>query len=347
MGQEFVAAVVAGTLLGAASMAVGAEATLPLAYSVTELRFKPLDPGLPNTSTPAAIDAKGRAVINVYAGGSTAGEQCSMDGKCKPIGPAEQNNYWLAAAGKMLGGWVVSDGQGWAVRRGSDKLIERLWVGDLWGINASGTAVGSANSSAVVFDTELHILPDLSGGGGQTSVANGINKAGLVVGASTGPLRNYCAVAWENYALQVLQCAPAIYDSFAYAVNAKGVAVGESSYVEARRPHAVRYEKGVAIDLGTLGGTPSDSSAALAINTAGVIVGKSTDAPHGSASRATRFDKTGPVDLATLISEADRAMYVMQHATAINDAGQILVDATRTGEDLLLVLRLDPLPATR
>lgn len=347
MRQEFVGTIVAATLLAASSLAAGADAGLPTAYTVTELHFKPIDRNQPNEATPAAIDATGRAIINVYAGASTAGEQCTIDGKCRPIGPAGQNNYWLAAAGKMLGGSVTSEGQGWAVRRGSDKVIEKLWVGDLWGINASGTAVGSVDRSAVAFDTQLHVLPDLSGTGSQIAVANAINKAGLIVGASTTPVGSYCAVAWEGFALRVLHCGSGVHDSFAYAVNAKGVAVGQSSDVQARRPHAVRYENGAMVDLGTLGGTLSDSSAAFAINTAGVIVGKSTDAPHGGGTRATRFDKTGPVDLASMVPAADRAKYTMRLAVAINDAGQILIDASRPDQDESLVLRLDPVPAAR
>jgi len=344
MGQKSKAAT-AVALFAFSLTAIAASSATP-AYSVTELRFKPIDPSMPNEVTPAAIDAQGRAVINVYAA-STAGEQCSVVGRCKMIGPAGHRNNWLAAAGNVLGGQIVDEEQGWAARRSGTNEIEKLWVGEVRGVNASGAAAGTANNSAVVFDTTLHHLPDLSSGGGQSSQANAVNKTGMVVGGSTGPLGNYCAVAWEGFALRVLQCAPAVYDSNAYAVNAKGIAVGESSYVEVRRPHAVRYEKGAMIDLGTLGGTKSDSSSAFAINASGVVVGRSTDVTHGGGVRATRFDKTGPVDLATLIPEVDRAKYTMSYAVAINDAGQILVGATRTSDDRSVVLRLDPVTTSR
>jgi probable HAF family extracellular repeat protein len=97
-----------------------------------------------------------------------------------------------------------------------------------------------------------------------SSVADGINDSGQVVGTSIVGGRDY-AVEWSEGSLITLEDLPGSTGSGAASINDAGVAVGESS------DQAVEWSGGRVIDLGGLPGF--SLSEAVSINYAGQVVG--------------------------------------------------------------------------
>ena len=107
--------------------------------------------------------------------------------------------------------------------------------------------------------------------------------------------------------------------SYATAINDKGQVVGYSSPDINRAPadtHAFLYSDGKMIDLGTLGGRPSDSSEAYGINNSSQIIGYSITADY--QHHAFLYSSGKMTDLGAL----EESSY--SEATAINDKGQVV-----------------------
>jgi len=178
---------------------------------------------------------------------------------------------------------------------GGDRIILVGTIGSLHfpqtfatGVNASGQVVGwgeqdNEAQSPILWESGVvaALLPppaQISRWGRATA----INASGEIVGVvDVSPTAIHCfrrAVLWRDGQptdLGVLGAACAALEcsgSGAYAINARGQVVG-SSTTSAGETHAFLWEKGVMIDLGTLGGTRSE---AAAISESGRIVGSST-----------------------------------------------------------------------
>jgi uncharacterized membrane protein len=111
----------------------------------------------------------------------------------------------------------------------------------------------------------------------QHTAGNSINNAGVVAG-KTSPSNNplfYKATLWKDGAQKYLPPLQAGMAAEALQINDKDVVVGWSDLTidGAKRWHAVKWVNRKVKDLGTLPG--HGSSAALALNTDGVIVGYS------------------------------------------------------------------------
>jgi probable HAF family extracellular repeat protein len=115
--------------------------------------------------------------------------------------------------------------------------------------------------------------------------------------------------------------------SVAHDINNAGKVVGDS-YISTSSnvQHAVLWEKGKIIDLGTLDG--NEYSQALAINNAGKVVGKSYPSPPpfgwviSGNSYAVLWDNNSIKDLNNLIPP--KSGWILQYARSINDKGQIV-----------------------
>lgn len=113
-------------------------------------------------------------------------------------------------------------------------------------INAAGQIVGSSDVSperghphAVRWDEPSTIIDLGTLPGGARSVANAINRNGLVVGGSQfGPSADYRATAWTRTGIHDLGTLPGHVHSMAWAVNDHGVAVGESGGGDPATQHA-------------------------------------------------------------------------------------------------------------
>lgn len=341
------------SLCAAAVVSINAQAATH--YAVTELPQLSVGAQEYDDVSAAGFDSKGRAYINV--GGDrngvrrSFGERCSDLGGCKQLPPKDLDPSWRSVAGDRAGGLVIdADGFYWAARltRGSRlELLEPSAI--ITGITKSGLASGYKTDGAerpFFYDTELHLLPTLAEG--RPARANAINSKGYVVGSAEHPQRsNSCAVAWKKGVLTVLQCPPEGGSALALGVNSLGHAVGSSTEVKSSSPHAVRFEGTKVVDLGAVGDPRLNFSLAYAINDSQVAVGYGSTPTNGMANAIVFHPVEGAFELATLVPQADRDKYYFQYAKSINNAGQILVEATRLADHAHVVLRLDPLPADR
>jgi len=149
---------------------------------------------------------------------------------------------------------------------------------------------------------------DLGTLGGGSATALGISGA-LTVGTSTvapGDRRPFLSDATGMHELPV---PPGAHDGRALGVNASGIAVGDATLPDGA-VHALKYQGGVAIDLGAL--TGRRNSTAFAISDSGVIVGSADDS--GPSDRtAVMWVNGGVITLGP------------GTATAVNAAGDIAV----------------------
>ncbi|MDO8937736.1 MAG: hypothetical protein Q7U98_01095 [Methylicorpusculum sp.] len=148
--------------------------------------------------------------------------------------------------------------------------------------------------------------------GGNESVANAINNAGLVTGSISNLAANTStAVLWNGGDVTYLGTLGGT-GGFGYAINDAGVVVGSAFTANNTAYHATQWNGITATDLGTLGGT---NSQATAINNAGLVVGSSTT-DNNNYFHATLWNETTATDLGTLGGNYSQA-------TAINDAGLV------------------------
>ena len=161
-------------------------------------------------------------------------------------------------------------------------------------------------------------MHDLGTLGGLQSSAAAINASGQVVGYSDNnnpSSPEVHAFLYTGGSMHDLGTLGGTYSS-APGINNGGQVVG-FSLTSGNDFHAFLYANGSMNDLGTLGGTGSQ---AYAINTAGVIVGNAST----SSGATDAFVDSGGVmtDLNSLINP--NSGWVLQGATSINDAGQIV-----------------------
>ena len=160
--------------------------------------------------------------------------------------------------------------------------------------------------------TDLGDLP----GGGDFSLAFGINNAGQVVGYS-GAATSQSAFLWQNGVMTNLGYLTGGVGSDARGINDAGQVVGYSGSATGTR--AFMWQNGVMTNLGDLPGG-ADYSEALGINNAGQVVGTS-DAATGRS--AFLWQNGTMTDLSTVVGVAGTG-WSLRHATAINDVGQIV-----------------------
>lgn len=234
-----------------------------------------------------------------------------------------------------------------------------------YAINASGEVVGQSDTSG---DAHLHAflyngstMEDLGTLGGGNSAALGINASGEITGwaATTGNAATH-AFLYNGTTMIDLGTLDGGAGSQGNAINASGEVAGSSFITSGPGSaiiHAFLYNGSTMIDLGTLAG-PNGNSYANAINASGEVVGESTitgatppNDPLGGYD-AFLYDDGTLLDLNALISTAS-PLYgevVLNDATGINDAGQIVADGCYTSGALTgqcYAFLLDPeAPAT-
>jgi probable HAF family extracellular repeat protein len=233
------------------------------------------------------------------------------------------------------------------------------------GINDTGLAVvNQSGVGATVVDTAHRFsvdLPENLGGRVFNALANGINKAGAIVGQdfvsnsaefaqlwSGAPSSGYVEKNLEplgdafgiNQSGQIVGVAgghAALLNgksitnlgtlggsnSLALAINAAGRVAGWAD-TKSGDQHATLWNRGGTEDLGTLGGK---TSSALAINAQGDIVGTS-DHKGCCAPHAVLWpnDSNEMIDLNAEISAAESKEHTLTVAVGINDKGEIVVN---------------------
>jgi probable HAF family extracellular repeat protein len=216
-------------------------------------------------------------------------------------------------------------------------------------------ALGLSSSGTTCFpflwqNGVMHALPVL---GGNNGWAFKINIRGAAAGTaendtpdSTCPSGSpqkleFKPVVWNNGPPRELPTDPGDPDGSANAINDLGQAAGASGECAAFNPifltylqplHALFWEDGKAIDLGTLGGTglgltPFNGNQALDLNNRSQVVGSSDLQGDANFHAFLWTRETGMRDLGTVPGDANSI------AIGINDAGQVVgvsLDATLT-----------------
>jgi probable HAF family extracellular repeat protein len=175
---------------------------------------------------------------------------------------------------------------------------------------------------------------------GTYSMACGINSKGQVIGQS-----DYRAFIWQDGKITELPPLPDMETSVAKAINDSGLAVGESNdelhWEKKRASRACIWDqKRNVTALPILGGNWSE---AHAINNKGQIVGNSggiQDYPPESCGYAVIWQDGKITDLNKLIPP--NSGWILNEATGINDAGQIVGDGDYMGHTRAFLLT--PIP---
>jgi probable HAF family extracellular repeat protein len=159
-----------------------------------------------------------------------------------------------------------------------------------------------------------YTLTDLGTLGGNSSLALGLNDAGVIVGNSrtTTNARPLLAFRWQQGAMSNLGSLPGSTFSRAFSINRDGAAVGEAFTAPSPEiSRAVIWAQGGITDLGTLGA--ATGAVATDINDRGQITG-------GSGGRAVMWDAQGIRDLGTISTVATAT----SRAAAINNHGHVV-----------------------
>ncbi|MEW4568400.1 hypothetical protein AB1L88_11085 [Tautonia sp. JC769] len=216
--------------------------------------------------------------------------------------------------------------------------VGQLGGGNSYGtaVNDSGQVVGHSTTPAGVHraflaqDGEIRNLGTLPGA--DHSVANAVNAHGVAAGfTSSGTFHGFFVGQTPEDGRAVIFRDGEVIDlgtlggqsSIAVAINDHGQVAGTSQTADGPN-HAFLYTDGEMIDLGRLPEprewySPDSGSGASDLNNLGQVVGD-------SGGRVFLFDGEALFDLEDLL-EPDSGILRLNQAFAINDLGQILVNA--------------------
>lgn len=214
---------------------------------------------------------------------------------------------------------------------------------DVYGINASGQVTGTLNIGdqyhAFVTNAATNAMIDLGSLGGGYSEGYGINARGQVTGYDGeygNPSHAFITNATTNAMSDLGTLGGTV--SAGYGINDSGQVTGYSYtagnlFIHAFITNAATH---AMTDLGTLGGTESEGSG---INASGEVTGNSTTAGDAS-SHGFLYSNGHMLDLNSLLSPTQAALYTITSGRSINDSGQIAavgyLNATSHGRAFLL-----------
>jgi probable HAF family extracellular repeat protein len=216
--------------------------------------------------------------------------------------------------------WPVKNVRGLVT--GISQTAERDPLGERWSCAAFFPAATGTGYRCVGFTWRAGVMRRLPTFGGTHGFASGANNAGRVVGWAENEVRDptcvapqvlqFRAVLWGPGKGQLRELPPLPGDSVsaATALNDRGQVVGISGYYDQAvgrfsAIHAVRWQRGRAIPVGTLGGVAWNTP--MSINDRGEVVGFSNvSAADGGAFNPHAFPWTrrqGIRDLGTLAGD--------------------------------------------
>lgn len=200
------------------------------------------------------------------------------------------------------------------------KLPDGAQIGTAYDVTNENMVVGTFDSgvgtSCFVW-TAAEGAIDISSKEWQRCTAFGVNESGQVVGrASVTASSGNRAFIWENGKFTDLGVLPGKSISQAFAINAKGIVVGDSSNGDGSKAFTWA---GALVDLDPSG--RFDATTAVAINDSGEVVGWASENGK-SKSIAVRFAHSKVLRLDSEILNAEG--WKLQTATAINNKGVIV-----------------------
>jgi probable HAF family extracellular repeat protein len=342
-----------------ASVAVGPGAARAVAAGVRTYSITDLGTLGGSTTVGYGINAKAQIAGQGYLARTVPGSHCSprhpncrvsvfhafryKAGQITDIGTlggtysdarAINNNGDVAGSSTLSGTDVFASTDAFLYSNGHMKDLGTLGGGSsrAFGVNRFGEVVGDSYTTSIQDHAFLYSngkMTDLgalgSPGGSSLSAANGINDSHQVVGASeVADGSGMHAFLWSNGKMKDIGTLGGS-QSIAYAINNAGQVVGYASPPNSS-VHAFLYSGGKMTDLGAF----FDSSVGEAINNLGVVVGESD-------SRAFIYSGGSLRDLNKLIPAGSGV--VLNEATGINDAGQIVANGSNsTGQNHAFLL---------
>jgi probable HAF family extracellular repeat protein len=209
-----------------------------------------------------------------------------------------------------------------------------------YSINNSGKIVGTSEVVANTFVRNAALwdsngITNLSNLDNTLSEASAINNLGQIIGSTDNTdFINLQAKILNGTSITSLTPINET-NSYASSINDYGQIVGSSINFNNNNliAHATLWDGATVINLGTLGGN-FNSSAAIAINNIGMVVGYSssnTGNLSSYVSHATLWNGTSAIDLNTLLD--DKAIadgWILNNASDINDNGWIVGNASNS-----------------
>ena len=274
----------------------------------------------------SAFSYSGGVLVNLGTlAGDTYGGASAINDSGVIVGASSNPN--TAARGIRYSGGVMSEINGGAPYTYAS------------GINNSGVIVGETRAAAVAFVNNGGVVTTLGTLGGPYSGAAAINNSGTVVGRADV---THSLTHAFRYAEGVMTDLGGLFSyrnpSYAWDINDAGIIVGDSvvnGYIR-----AFRFSGGVMSPLPT----PNEfHSSAMAINSAGLIVGSYT-ASSPNADHAALWDGNTLVDLAPYLNQVGLTGW-NSRAMGINDQGDIVGDAWDVNYDHRAFLLAIPEPS--
>jgi probable HAF family extracellular repeat protein len=214
-------------------------------------------------------------------------------------------------------------------------------------VGSSGPVAPNTSTRAFIWDA-TNGLRDLGTLGGQFAQAFSINNAGLVTGAAQVLAEAFHAFIWDG--VSGMRDIGTIGGD-----SSSGIFVNQSSHVAGNstinavdgRTHAFFYD-GTMKDLGSLGSssTVSDISSAYGVNINDDVVGSSYRPFTGGSLYQTAFIYSkGVMSELEKMVDSSGSDYRLLAATAINDLGQIVVQAHKVSTNTDTAVLLTPTTA--
>jgi len=203
-------------------------------------------------------------------------------------------------------------------------------------INDSGEVVGTGYFTSGNFHAFLYTggkMKDLGPPGAYQSSAVAINNSGQIIGGYYTSSANSGEFVITNGKIATLPVPSGASGVAAYGISDGGEIVGTIFFSSGAPAHAARFANGAWTDLGAISG--ASASRATSVNLSGAIVGTAffpqTQYHPPKPGKHVPFIATasGLVNLNTLIPAGTG--FVLTDATAINERGEILCNATNSG----------------
>ena len=243
--------------------------------------------------------------------------------------------FGINDASQVAGNYVYPDRDtaGFFYAGGSAIALGHAPHGKAMAINNVGEMAGDlahgVDAAPQAFLWNAGKVVELGSLGGPGAQARAINDSGQVAGFASLENSVNHAFLYSGVGLTDLGTLGG-KNSMAYGINRSGVVVGASQTAENGVQHAFLYRGDAMTDLGTLGGTESQADG---INNSGWVVGWSRTA--AGAQHAFLWTGARMIDLNTFAAPAPGVW--LEEATAVNDLGQIVANASN-GHAYLITL---------